>query len=280
MTTPPVALTVAGSDSGAGAGIQVDLKTFAAHRIFGVSAITAVTVQNTAEVRAVHPVPPDIVAGQIDCLLDDFTVVAAKAGMLATAETVEAVAGVLLGRPLPHLVIDPVLISSSGARLTDDRAVSIYIDRLFPLADLVTPNMGEAAVITGEPVTNLHQMEQAARAINRLGARNVLLKGGHLFGQGEAVDLFFDGDKVIHFAAPWVDTPNVHGTGCTLSAAIVSGLAHGTDLPTAIRDAKTYVHRALASASTWRLGSGHGPLDHFEWTFPRPHDRATDSRSG
>lgn len=279
---PPVAMTVAGSDSGAGAGIQVDLKTFAALRVFGVSAVTAVTVQNTFEVRSVHPVPPASVAAQVECLLDDFTVSAAKTGMLVSSQTVEAVSEVLTRRPLPYLVVDPVMVSSTGTRLLDDSAVATYLEHLLPLATLVTPNMAEASVITGDAVLSVDDMEEACRRISAMGALNVLVKGGHLSSYGsrpaEAVDVFYDGCEITRLAAPWVDSSNVHGTGCTLSASIVALLARGYDLPTALRHAKSYVHQAILGGAGWTLGRGHGPLDHFGWVAPSAPVASDDDR--
>jgi hydroxymethylpyrimidine/phosphomethylpyrimidine kinase len=255
---PPVALTIAGSDSGGGAGIQADLKTFATHGVFGTSAITALTAQNTATVRAIEPVPPDFVAAQLEAVLDDLPVAAVKTGMLATPTTVATVAG--FAARLPNLVVDPVLVSSSGAALFADGARNAYLDLLFPHATVVTPNSREAAVLTGRPVATVDDAVAAARELGRAGPRWVVVKGGHLDADGDAVDVVWHDGGVEILRAPWVDTANNHGTGCTFAAATAARLARGDDVPTALRAAKSYVHRALTGAADWRLGAGHGPL--------------------
>jgi hydroxymethylpyrimidine/phosphomethylpyrimidine kinase len=255
---PPVALTIAGSDSGGGAGIQADLKTFAMHQVFGTSAITALTAQNTAKVRAIEPVPPGFVAAQLDAVLDDLPVAAVKTGMLATPGTVALVAS--RAGELPNLVVDPVLVSSSGDALFDADARRAYLDLLFPLATVVTPNSREAAVLTGRPVSTVDQAVAAAHELGETGPRWVVVKGGHLDGDGEAIDVVWhDGDIEI-LRAPWVDTANNHGTGCTFAAATAARLARGDDVRVALEGAKSYVHRALLRAAGWRLGAGHGPL--------------------
>ena len=264
--TPPVALTIAGSDSSGGAGVQADLKTFAALRVFGASAITALTAQNTTGVRDVHAVPVAHVVAQVEAVLDDLDVRAVKTGMLATAEVVRAVAE--LADRLPHLVVDPVMVASSGARLLEVDAERAYLDVLLPRAAVVTPNLHEAQVLLGAAITTLEEQRQAARALGELGPRAVLVKGGHaVAGAGdEAVDVLWDGDHLLELRAPRVAGTNDHGTGCSLASAIAAGLAKGDDLVDAVAAAKAYVARALAGGAHWRLGRGHGPLDHFGWS--------------
>ena len=264
--TPPVALTIAGSDSSGGAGIQADLKTFAALGVFGTSAVTALTAQNTTGVRDVHSVPIENVVAQIQAVLDDLDVRAVKTGMLGTAEVVHAVAG--LADRLPHLVVDPVMVASSGARLLEQRAEQAYLDVLLPRAAVLTPNLSEAQVLLGASITTLEEQRQAARALGELGPRAVLVKGGHaVAGVGDsAVDVLWDGDQLLELRAPRVPGTNDHGTGCSLASAIAAGLAKGEGLVDAVAAAKAYVARALAGGATWRLGQGHGPLDHFGWS--------------
>jgi hydroxymethylpyrimidine/phosphomethylpyrimidine kinase len=277
---PPVALTIAGSDSGSGAGIQADLKTMSALGVFAVTALTAVTAQNTAEVRAVHPVPPDMVVAQIQAVLDDLPVAAVKTGMLTSAAVVDRVGHLAGSGLLPRLVVDPVMVASSGRVLLDNQGIDAYRQSLLPLALMVTPNLWEAALLAGVPpseVGDVEAMVRLARAIHHLGPTWVLVKGGHLPGvaspvgsdaPGEVADVLFDGDHVTVLTGPRVDTANTHGTGCSLSAAIVAHLARGADVGTAVASAKDYVYRALLGGAGWRLGSGHGPLDHLGWTDP------------
>jgi hydroxymethylpyrimidine/phosphomethylpyrimidine kinase len=258
IKTPPVALTIAGSDSGGGAGIQADLKTFATHAVFGASVITTVTAQNTVGVRAIDPVRLSLVAAQLAAVLDDLPVRAVKTGMLATPETVS-----LVGRwaaRLPNLVVDPVLVSSTGQPLFSDEARRAYLEDLFPPATVVTPNLREAAVLLGREVSTVDDMTAAARALSRTGTRCVVVKGGRLIGATEAVDVVWYDGEVELLRAPWIATANNHGTGCTFAAATAARLAHGDPLPEALRKAKSYVHRAIAGATGWRLGAGHGPL--------------------
>jgi len=264
---PPVALTIAGSDSGGGAGIQADLKTFAALRVFGTSAITALTAQNTTGVRGVHAAPTEFVIAQIAAVLDDLPVGAVKTGMLATASTVEAVAALAVAGRLPHLVVDPVMVSSSGDRLLEPAAEAAYRDKLFPHAAVVTPNRREAEVLLGTTIRSRADQHAAARALGDLGAGAAVVKGGHPAGDagGLAVDVVWDGTDTYELTAPWVDTPNTHGTGCSFAAATAAHLAQGDDLRTALAGAKAFVARAVAGGARWRLGAGHGPLDHFGW---------------
>jgi len=255
----PAALTIAGSDSCGGAGIQADLKTFSALGVYGASALTSVTVQNTSGVRAAVNLPPEIVAGQIDAVMDDLPIAAAKTGMLATADIMRAVAARLADRKVPRVVVDPVMIATSGSRLMDEEATGVLIDAVLPLATVVTPNIEEAAVLAGFDVDGPEAMEAAARAIVLLGARAVLVKGGHL--TGEAIDILFDGTCMKAFSSRRIEGGRLHGTGCTLSAAIAAGLAGGASLEDAVGDAKAFVTAAIRGAE-----SGRGPsalLDHI-----------------
>lgn len=256
----PVALTIAGSDSGGGAGIQADLKTFHAFGVFGTSAITAITAQNTLGVFAVHPVPVDIIGAQIDAVVSDLAPAAVKSGMLATSEIIRAVAGAIDTHALRNYVLDPVMVSTSGARLLDAGAETALREVLMPLSALVTPNLDEAAVLVGGDVRSVAQMEDAARFLVSIGARGVLIKGGHL----EAVhltDVYYDGVAMRRFERKRIATSSTHGTGCTLSAAIAAGLARGRSMRDAIESALDFVYRAISSAPN--LGRGSGPLNHF-----------------
>ncbi len=259
----PKALTIAGSDSGGGAGIQADLKTFSAYRVFGMSAITAVTAQNSVGVQAVESLSPAFVARQIESVLEDFGVDAAKCGMLANATIIEAVAEALSPRRVEKLVVDPVMVAKSGASLLEPEAVRALTTRLLPLCLVVTPNLPEAEVLAGMPVASRAEMEEAARRIHALGPRHVLVKGGHL--KGDAVDLLFNGRDFTAYQVSRIESDNTHGTGCTLSAAITAGLAQGRPLGEAVRDAKAYVTRAIREG--FALGRGVGQLRHFltEW---------------
>lgn len=258
--TLPIVLTIAGSDSGGGAGIQADLKTFHAFGCFGTSAITAVTVQNTRGVTGVHAVPVDTVQAQIRAVAQDLPPAACKTGMLATAELVSAVADSIRRHRLPNYVLDPVMVATSHDRLLDADAERTILDELLPLAACVTPNLDEASILVGEPVEDEASMRRAARILVDRGARSALLKGGHLRGP-ELVDLLWDGTEWHEWRHPKRDTRSTHGTGCTLSAGIAAGLAHGRPLRQAVEDALDYVQRAMAAAPG--LGSGHGPLNHL-----------------
>jgi hydroxymethylpyrimidine/phosphomethylpyrimidine kinase len=254
-----VALTIAGSDSGGGAGIQADLRTFAAHGLHGTSAITAVTAQNTVAVVDYVALDPRMVVAQIDAVASDIPLAAVKTGMLANRAIVEAVADALARLHLPHLVVDPVMVAKSGDRLLDPAAEAAYRERLFPLAEVVTPNLAEAEALLGRPVRSLEAMADAARDLHALGPRAVVVKGGHL--EGDPVDVFFDGRRLERLPAPRIATRNTHGTGCTLSAAIAARLALGHELLEAVRGAKAYLTEALRGAYT--LGRGAGPVDHL-----------------
>ena len=254
------ALTIAGSDPGGGAGIQADLKTFAAAGVYGLSAITSVTVQDTRGFSGALDMPPAVVAAQAEAALDDIGADAVKTGMLATAPVVKAVASVLRARRVKKLVVDPVLASKSGRPLLEPRAVNALIKDLLPLALVVTPNAPEAGALTGIAVRDADSARKAARAMRELGPAFVLLKGGHLDGPF-CEDLLYDGRAFTVFRSPRVNTAHSHGTGCTLSAAIAAGLALGLELPRAVRRAKRYMDGAIRHAPG--LGSGSGPLEHF-----------------
>jgi len=255
-----IVLTIAGSDSGGGAGIQADLKTFHQFGVFGTSAIVALTAQNTRGVTAVHPVPLEIVRAQLDALAADLPPAAVKTGMLATAALVAEVADGLSRHAFPNYVCDPVMVATSGDRLLDTDAVRTVRDRLLRLATLVTPNLDEAALLVEDPVDTVAQMERAGRALVLLGADAALVKGGHLDAD-EIVDVLATPTEVRRFTHPRLATSSTHGTGCTLSAAVTAGLALGRPLERAVTAALDFVHRAMATAPG--LGSGHGPLNHF-----------------
>ncbi len=257
----PVALTIAGSDSGGGAGIQADLKTFHAFGVFGTSAITALTAQNTLGVRAVHAAPPSMVAAQIQAVVEDLRPAACKTGMLATAELVETVARCVREHGLGEAyVLDPVMVSTSGHRLLDRDAEQAVAELLLPACAIVTPNLDEAAILAGRAVTDEAGMRDVAEQLVARGAGAALVKGGHLAG-ASVVDVLFDGREFRSWVRPKVETRSTHGTGCTLSAAIAAGLARSRALIEAVEDALDYVHRAIAEAPG--LGAGHGPLNHF-----------------
>jgi hydroxymethylpyrimidine/phosphomethylpyrimidine kinase len=261
--TLPVALTIAGSDSSGGAGIQADLKTFAAFGVYGASVITALTAQNTQGVRAIHPVPAAFVAAQMDAVFDDLDVKAVKIGMVAQLATIEAIAATLSRLTPAHVVLDPVMVATSGDRLLPSDAVSALLRDLFPLASLVTPNLPEAAALLGEPIaTDAAAIANQGRRLMALGPQAVLIKGGH--GEGaESVDYLCCGDEVIALAAPRIATRNTHGTGCSLSSAIAAGFARGETLEGAVRNAKTWITEAIAAADRVNVGHGHGPVHHF-----------------
>ena len=255
----PKAMTIAGSDSGGGAGIQADLKTFAALGVYGASTLTAITAQNTVAVTAVHELPVDLIAAQIDAVVTDIGVDAVKTGMLSSAAIVETVAAAVQRHALVNLVVDPVMIAKSGDALLRPEAVNALRDRLLPLAAVVTPNLPEAETLTGLSITTDADIRRAAEQIVGRGARAVVVKGGHR--EGPAVDLFYDGVRFQEFTAPRLDTRNTHGTGCTFAAALAAGLAQGHDLMAAVAQAKDYVTEAIRHA--YPLGQGHGPLHHF-----------------
>jgi hydroxymethylpyrimidine/phosphomethylpyrimidine kinase len=260
-------MTIAGSDSGGGAGIQADLKTFAALGVFGTSVLTAVTAQNTTAVLGVRAFEPDFVDLQIEAVLSDLPVAAVKTGMLATAGTVAAVARRAATGDLPHLVVDPVMVTSTGTPLLDDDGVAAYLELLLPHAEVCTPNMREAALLTSLVVTDMAGMEGAARRLAEYGPRVVMVKGGHLSG-AHAPDVVLTDGVLTVLDGPRVTSANDHGTGCSLAAATAARLAAGADVMDAVREAKAFVARALSGAAAWTLGAGHGPLDHFGWNAP------------
>lgn len=255
-----IALTIAGSDSGGGAGIQADLKTFHQFGVFGTTVIVAITAQNTRGVTDVHVVPVSTVEAQMAALAADLPPHAVKSGMLATAELVEAVARGIRRHGFPNYVLDPVMVATSGDRLLSRDAEKSVARYLVPLATVVTPNLDEAAILAEEEVKTVSQMERAGKALVRLGARSALIKGGHL-EDDTIVDVLVTEDGVRRFSHPRIDTTSVHGTGCTLSSAIAAGLALGRSLERSVSDALSFVHRAIATAPG--LGSGHGPVNHF-----------------
>ena len=257
----PRALTIAGSDSGGGAGIQADLKTFAALGVYGTSAVTAVTAQNTVEVADWAAVPAALVARQVDAVLSDIGADTVKTGMLGDAAVVRAVAAALHAHGVTNLVIDPVMVSSSGTKLLEDGALAVLVDELFPLAAVVTPNVREAEALAGRAIASWDDARAAAGAIVERGARSVVITGGD-FGEGAAAtDLYYDGSRFREYTSVRVKTEQTHGTGCTFSAAIAAGLARGMELEGAISLAKSYVTLALEYA--YRIGHGHGPVHHF-----------------
>jgi hydroxymethylpyrimidine/phosphomethylpyrimidine kinase len=265
----PIALTIAGSDSCGGAGIQADLKTFSALGVYGASAITALTAQNTQGVEAVLVVPPDFVARQIKVVARDLNIAAVKIGMLATSEIIEAVAGALELLPGVPVVLDPVMVAASGDILLDEDAIDTLRTVLLPRADLITPNLPEAAkLLDGDEAGNERAMSDQAAALRRLGAKAVLIKGGHAEGD-QAVDILVDGAGELRLSAPRVATGNTHGTGCTLSSAIAAELAKGASLREAVARAKAYVTAAIAAADKLGVGEGRGPVHHFHAWWPK-----------
>lgn len=253
------ALTIAGSDSGAGAGIQADLKTFAARGVYGTSVITAITAQNTRGVTGVLELPPEIIEAQLDAVLSDIGTDAAKTGMLSSASIIELVSDKVREWGIDKFVVDPVMVAKGGDRLLRADAVDALKEKLLPLALVLTPNLPEAEVLVGRPVRTREQLESAAREIAALGVRNVVIKGGH--AEGPPVDLLFDGRDFTEYPAERIESRNTHGTGCTFSAAIAAELAKGLGVADAVGEAKRYTTEAIRQAP--RIGAGHGPLNHF-----------------
>ncbi len=283
ITAPrvPVALTIAGSDSGGGAGIQADLKTFAALGVHGACAITALTAQNTVGVSGILEVPAAFVAEQIDAVVSDLAVHATKTGMLATAEIVEVVVAKVREHRLSPLVVDPVLVATSGDLLMRADAIAVVRNQLLALAAIVTPNLAEAEALTGQVVDSLAGMREAARRIHALGPAAVVVKGGHLPG-GDAMDVFFDGQEIVEVRRPRLDSPHAHGTGCTFASAIAAGLALGLGLPSAVGQAKDVVTEAIRYGLP--IGHGHGPANSMAWLYEQagllPGPDQYDPRSG
>jgi len=254
------ALTIAGSDSGGGAGIQADLKTFAAHGVYGTCAITAITAQNTLGVTGIHTVPADMVVAQIEAVASDIGTDAVKIGMLATAAIAEAVAASIVDLDLPRVVLDPVMIAKGGARLLDEEAIDVIRAELLPRAMVITPNAAEAAALVGHEVRTLEQARAAARALKALGPGSVIVKGGHLEGP-YATDVLFDGRDLIELQSARIATTSTHGTGCTFASALAANLALGLNVRDAAQRAKDYLVEAIRHAPA--IGSGHGPVAHF-----------------
>ncbi|MEN0037152.1 MAG: bifunctional hydroxymethylpyrimidine kinase/phosphomethylpyrimidine kinase [Cellvibrio sp.] len=259
----PIALTIAGSDSGGGAGIQADLKAFSALGVFGCSALSSLTAQNTLGVQGVLPIPPEFVQQQIQSVLTDINVGAIKTGMLATADIIAAVAESLSAYPQIPFVLDPVMVATSGDRLLAENAIQTLIEKLMPLATLITPNLHEAAVLLNLPVaTNREQMQKQGEQLLRMGTKAVLMKGGHTDGEN-ATDLLITANGVEAFSALRLSTRNTHGTGCTLASAIAAGLAKKLSLNESVKQAKEYLHNALIHSEKLKIGQGAGPVHHF-----------------
>ena len=259
----PIALTIAGSDSSGGAGIQADLKTFAACGVYGASVITALTAQNTRGVTGVHPVPAEFVTAQIDAVFDDLAIGAVKIGMVAQRDVIAAIVAGLTRWTPKHVVLDPVMVATSGDRLLLPDAIEALRSTLVPLADIITPNLPEAAALLDEAIAGSEaEIEAQGRRLLALGCRAVLIKGGHGHG-AESIDYLVTRDRVVALPALRVATQNTHGTGCTLSSAIAAALAKGDDMDTAVRFAKAYVTSAIAEADRFAVGHGHGPVHHF-----------------
>ena len=257
-------LTIAGSDSGGGAGIQADIKAISAMGCFAASAITAVTVQNTVGVEAVHPIPLDILEGQIDCVLSDIGADAVKIGMLHSAEVVEVVARMLEKYGIRNVVLDPVMVSTSGHRLIEESAIDVITKRLVPLARVITPNIPEAEILSGRKIENEEDFPEVAKMLSFGDKVSVLLKAGHLTGD-DLVDYFYNAEngEVTLLPSKRVYTKNTHGTGCTLSSAFAAALARGEELSTAAASAKKYIEQAIISGAEYTIGKGHGPVNHF-----------------
>lgn len=260
---PPIALTIAGTDPTGGAGVQADLKTFSAFRVYGASVITALVAQNTQGVRAIHDVPTDFIRAQLGSVFDDLDISAVKIGMLSRPQVIETIADVLDERGVTKVVLDPVMVAASGDRLLTEDAVSALRERLLPRALIITPNLPEAAALLDEPMAaDEPAMIAQAQRLMTFGCEAVLVKGGHSSG-AESVDILHDGEGTLRLPARRVDTQNTHGTGCTLSSAIAAGLAKGRTLREAVADAKAFISGAIAASDTLRVGRGHGPVHHY-----------------
>jgi hydroxymethylpyrimidine/phosphomethylpyrimidine kinase len=257
------ALTIAGSDSGGGAGVQADLKTFSALGCYGMSVITALTAQNTVAVTAIHAIPSQMVSDQIDAVMNDIGTNAVKIGMLQTPEVIQSVARSLKKYNASNIVLDPVMVAKSGDKLLLDNAVESLKHELLPLADIITPNIPEAEVLLGSSIANRDEMEQAAKALLDLGPRAVFLKGGHFAGAGSPDFLAVRSGKMQWFEANRIETDNTHGTGCTLSSGIAAFMARGFTLEEAVSHAKNYIAEAIQAGSQYKIGKGHGPVHHF-----------------
>ncbi|MCE2500367.1 MAG: bifunctional hydroxymethylpyrimidine kinase/phosphomethylpyrimidine kinase [Dehalococcoidia bacterium] len=256
---PPIVMTIAGSDSGGGAGIQADLKTFSALGVFGTSTLTAITAQNTVGVTAVHEVPTDVISAQIDAVITDIGADAVKTGMLSSSAIVETVSDAIRRHGIANLVVDPVMVAKSGDRLLREEAIASICNSLLPLAAVVTPNIPEAEDLTGLTINTDDDVRRAAVSIIEMGARTVVIKGGHR--DGPPTDVFYDGDQFQEFTTERIPSTNTHGTGCTFASAVAAGLAHGLEPPAAVAQAKEYVTEAIRAS--YPIGQGHGPLHHF-----------------
>ena len=252
-------MTIAGSDSGGGAGIQADLKTFSALGVFGTSTLTAITAQNTVGVTAVHEIPTDVIAAQIDAVVSDIGADAVKTGMLSSSPIVATVAAAVRRHGISNLVVDPVMVAKSGDRLLREEAIATIRSELIPLAKVVTPNIPEAEDLTGRSIESDDDVRRAAEAIIGMGAKSVVIKGGHR--KGPPTDVLYDGEEFLEFTTERIPSTNTHGTGCTFASAVAAGLAHGLETPAAVRQAKDYVTAAISAA--YPIGQGHGPLHHF-----------------
>lgn len=261
LTSTPVALTIAGSDSGGGAGIQADLRTFSFHQVHGTSALTCVTAQNTLGVTRVDALAPEAVTAQIEAVVVDIGVQAAKTGMLLNQAIIEAVADYLTARPIEQLVVDPVMVSRTGAKLIDDGVIAALTTQLLPLAAVLTPNRYEAQILADMPIETLADMRFAAKKIHQLGPKAVIVKGGGFDNELRGIDVWFDGERLETLKTELVETPNTHGTGCTLSSAIAASLAKGNPPFAAVTSAKHYVTQALKHSLS--IGKGQGPVGHF-----------------
>ena len=255
----PTAMTIAGSDSGGGAGVQADIKTFAALGVYGTSTLTAITAQNTVGVTAVHEIPTDVISAQIDAVLTDIGADAVKTGMLSSSAIIECVVAALETHAVQRLVVDPVMVAKSGDSLLREDAIDTLRTRLLPLAAVVTPNIPEAEALTETKIVSDADVRRAAESIVAMGAKSVVVKGGHR--EGPATDLFYDGSDFRQFTAPRIDTVNTHGTGCTFASAVAAGLARGMAVADAVALAKEYVTEAIRRS--FPIGKGHGPLNHF-----------------
>ena len=257
-------LTIAGSDSGGGAGIQADLKTFAAIGCYGMSVITALTAQNTKGVTAIHPLPPSFAVEQMSAVFTDIGADAVKIGMLYSAELIEAVSEMLNKYRARNIVLDPVLVAQSGDKLLQDDAIQAIKDHLMPVADVVTPNLPEAEVLLGQKIASFEDMQRAARSLAQFGSRSVLIKGGHL-EESQSTDLLYltEEDRFVILEAERVDSRNNHGTGCTLSSAIAAYISRGSQIENAVRKAKTYIQNAIRAGAAYKIGHGHGPVHNF-----------------
>lgn len=256
-------LTIAGSDSGGGAGIQADLKTVTALGVFGTSVITALTAQNTVGVQGIQEIPAEFVGQQIDSVMQDIGADAIKIGMLANAGIIEVITDKIKKYKMESVVLDPVMVAKGGDRLLQKNAQKTLIEKLFPLAYVITPNLFEAEIITGLKIKNIKQMKEAAKKIQQTGPKNILIKGGHLSDKKDAIDILLCGKNIYEFTSPRIETANTHGTGCTYSSAIAAFLAKGYNLEKSVKRAKKYIDLAIKGGASLQIGHGHGPLNHM-----------------